>query len=167
MAESLPDRLLVAGYWSQRKASRSECAARLSEFMRRIASENSLLADWYKQGRSPKQALAHRIALDAATLEPLLRTNNRDTDKSPILELGWSFSAWNGNLDQSASVMVHCGCYSQRVGNSVVLHVPRQPVEQLPTLPEALAGILIEVWEPESAVLEALDGTRAERKVQN
>jgi hypothetical protein len=154
--------LFIGGYWSQRQENRSECAARLVRFLESIGKEHVLLSQWYKLGRSRKQAKASRIDVSLPALEVLLCTNNRDVDKVPIPELGFSFSAWNGNFDESASVGITCGGYSQYIGNAVVLELPRTILEESAQLSETLQRILVDAWNPEKTIVEQLDGTKLE-----
>jgi hypothetical protein len=92
-----------------------------------------------------------------------LRTNNRETDKKPIPELGFRFDAWNGNFGDPASIMVTCGVYSKHVSNAVVLNLPRRILEESAAYPGTLVDIFVDSWEPEKTVAGQLDGTTVER----
>jgi hypothetical protein len=130
--------------------------------MDRIGKVHAALNQWYKPGRSEKEATSSRIHVSMPELEALLRTNNRDADGMPIPELGLRFDAWNGDLRDSASIMMTCGVFSAYVSNAVALNLPRTIIEERPELSEILLTILDDVWSPERTMLERLDGTVVE-----
>lgn len=86
--------------------------------------------------------------------------NRRDSDGSAIPELGYSWSAWNGDTKVPVSVSVTCGAWTAAVGvsNFFVLDLPgpadgpaadlyeRDGVEIL------LAGV-VQAWAPDWAVV--------------
>lgn len=111
--------IFLGAYWGIRPESREEVAKKISQFMRSTTATNSAFSKWFKLGKSRKKANTE-IDLSEESVFKLLRTNNRDTDKTPIVELGFGFSAWNGD---DSNISIHAGAYSSFVSNSLVLTV--------------------------------------------
>lgn len=91
------------------------------------------------------------MPLTAEGIEPYLKTNNRDTDGAPIVELGFDLGLWNGG---SVSLSITCGAYSPAICNSVVIYLP--PTAELGENDLAtfrsLLDACIDAWEPDHAV---------------
>ena len=116
-----------------------------------------MFARWYFKGRSRKTAMKP-LEISLEVIEKNLRTNNREDDKSPIVELGFSLGAWNGNDELSVGLNIHCGSFSKYVGNAVVIDLPRQ---EPPADDEALGVFrellrkFIDAWDPDVAVVSS------------
>jgi hypothetical protein len=154
-------RPFIGAYWSQRKETRFECAQRLANFLAAVSTE-PLLGIWFLpiKSKSRKQTKPLPIETNAAAIEALLRTNNRDIDGTPIPELGFSISIWNGELVDPLSLSVRCGGYSKFVKNSAVLQFPACEIENSPTELDRLESLLklfVSVWDPDRAVLSSVE----------
>jgi hypothetical protein len=81
--------------------------------------------------------------------------NRQDTDGSPIAELGWSLSLWNGDQGGiSASTRLHCGCTSKRVGNSATVAVSADGPEPISNVAAIdLLKALVELWDADKGVV--------------
>lgn len=150
-------RPFVGAYWSQRKESRSECAARVVKLLDDISFEPSLQT-WFLKAKSEKQAKASRIDKSASAIESLLQTNDRDTDGEPIPDLGFSFSVWNGDRVGSVSLDVHCGAYSKFAGNYALLKFSARTIADEDRVRfESLLKIFVSVWEPDNAIVSSTE----------
>jgi len=143
----------VGIYWGPREESRQSSADRLSGFLCALASHNTVLSKWYKQGKSRKEASQVVLPNDSEGLAPLLKTNRRDIGREVIPELGFSFSAWSGpDASISASLMVTCGSYSRFTGNAVVIRFEPNPELDIGMLESILHAAVAE-FEPEHGVV--------------
>jgi hypothetical protein len=124
----MSDPFYAAVYWGARQEPRDVCAARICAALNELRSVNDQFQNWYKQGRSRKESLQHDILIEIGAIDRLLAAgvNRTDIGKNPIPELGFSLSFWNGGPENGAiSLMLRCGVYDIRIGNAVVLNLPR------------------------------------------
>lgn len=154
----MADSYYAAGYWGAREECVDSCAGRLGEFLGRLRSRHRLLGTWYELGDTLQEARQRQVAprLDELRRHLLAGRNRTDSEPREVIErLGYSFDVWNGQDDADAGLMVHCGCYARRVGNSCVIDLPDVLVES-----EALYRVgvarsvmrdLVECWEPDWA----------------
>lgn len=152
--------LYIGAYWGSRPESAEECASRMSSCLRSFAGRSPVLARWKPKGRSRSEALAAMEVPQSRLVEVFEGgVNRRDSDGSAIPELGYSWSAWNGDTKVPVSVSVTCGAWTAAVGvsNFFVLDLPgpadgpadlyeREGVESL------LAGV-VQAWAPDWAVV--------------
>lgn len=104
----------TGAYWMQREESQAACALRISNFIIEISKLDPSLSHWFKKGANLREALRTELPIDKNGLKPLLRVQRRDVGNEIIPELGYSFSAWNGNLsNMGASISVMCGGLQQ------------------------------------------------------
>lgn len=108
----------VGVYWGQRKESRSSAALRLHRFFEQISKIDPRLQEWFLQAMTEKAARTTKVELTVKSLQRRLRTDRTDLGRGVIEELGFGFGAWNG---ADASFSCTLGCFSERVGNSVLL----------------------------------------------
>lgn len=94
------------------------------------------------------------MGISVQSIAEQLKTNNRDTDRKPIPELGFSLGAWNGDNDSPASLSITSGCYEERVRNAVLLSFQAPPPSD-----DAARGALrrlveksVAAWDPDHAV---------------
>ena len=117
----LRDDMIVGAYWGQRVESRDSAAQRIVAFLAAVSSCGSRSITWYEQSYSRSRALQKAIPLELSVVSRLLR-QSRNMERAVIRELGFSFSAWNGD-DMSFSAAI--GCWSPRVSNVAVLTIER------------------------------------------
>lgn len=150
-------KFMLGAYWDARADSLEKCTEDAVRFLARLAEIDPLLAHWYERGRSRQDALERKVdVLDAQKLQDLLLAgrNRRDIGREVIDELGCKLSLWNG-ADQEegeASISIHCGAYSERIGNSVIVDLPYQS-ESLEWVGKAssLLALVAEIWRPKWA----------------
>lgn len=147
----------IGAYWSARRETKAECAARCATLLARLSSEAEF-SQWFVKGRTLKKALALSLPSTPEGIEHLLMTNNRDTDRTPIVELGYDLDVWNGNLKQPASLSINCGVFSSLVYNNALLNLPI--LEELENFHlesfQKLLNVMVEVWDPDHAVATSL-----------
>ncbi len=147
-------KFLLGAYWDARPDSLENCTENAGRFFAGLAEIDPLLAHWYERGRSRKDALERQVdTSDTQKLQDLLLKgrNRRDVGREVIDELGFKLSLWNGASEEEAeaSVSVHCGAYSERVGNNVLIDLPYQS-EGLKWVENAssLLALVAEIWRP-------------------
>jgi hypothetical protein len=119
-----PENPLVGAYWSARKETRGECAARIVTFLHSIAFD-PMLSRWCHLMRTSK-SVKKSFEASVECVEKHLRQNHTDIPRRPIPQLGFSLGVWNCDFESSVGFSVTCGCYSTVVGNAAVLTLPRQ-----------------------------------------
>lgn len=142
--------ILLGAYWGARAESREEAAKKVSKFMRITTTTNPVFSRWFKLGKSRKKA-SSEIDLSEESVFKLLSTNNRDTDRTPIVELGFGFHAWNGS---SSSVAIYIGAYEPRIPNSLLLTVDESISE---SEWRRLSEISISIFDPDDLVVTSHD----------
>src|SRR5947209_4424038 len=117
---------LLGLYWKARRQSLDECA---DLCLRTVLTLREAGFDgFYGLGRSRRAAL-RPIELSLEAIQSLLArgVNRRDIGREVIPELGYSISLWSGHRDDGAfDLRIHCGCYSQWVGNNVTVGLPSE-----------------------------------------
>lgn len=143
----------IGAYWSSRKESRDECAQRAASFLQSLGDQ-PLLRNWHPKTKTRRDPPPQSLPLLPQELSKRFTTNNRDSDRTPILELGYSFSAWNGNHAMPASFAMTCGCYSRRVKNCATLALPGIASADADAIEEFghLLELLVKAWEPDFGV---------------
>lgn len=151
--------MFIGAYWSEREESKEAAARRISQYLVAIGKQFDDFATWYNLGNSRAEALRSPVSVNAESIASNLSVNRRDSDRQPIPELGFQFSAWNGkNVSFSADI----GSYSQYVINSVVLDSDALELKMSRTLLDEI----IRAFDPEHAVFasdEHLAQTGAEK----
>lgn len=151
---------LAAAYWRARKETLEDCVARVSVFLKQLATAGEEFTGWRERGRSKKDALNRKVigAEQSDDLKALLEKGRNRYDIPPrgiIEELGYSLSLWNGRSSESESLSlrIHCGDYSNAVLNAVTLspllgfdHTSKENVLKL-------SGYFIESWQPDFFIL--------------
>ncbi|MCP3105511.1 immunity 52 family protein [Myxococcus sp. K15C18031901] len=150
----MDENFYAGAYWRSRRESAEECAQRAAVLFRHLPEVDSSLSQWFRQGKSRKDALKHPIDVSRTALENLIR---RGKDRV-VEELGFRFSAWNGASDDDDAVGldVTCGGYSERVNNFCFVQLPNRGLvaERMLAAPAlaALVRSMAVAWEPDSAV---------------
>ena len=144
--------LFLGVYWGNREEDRDKCAEKLSEFLAVASGLFPELAQWFLKSSRKKRALKP-IDFSPEAIAGALRTNNRDTDGQPILELGFNVGLWNGT---SASFSATVGASSRYVGNSVLLSFDGECPADRGAWKRLIEGA-VHVFDPDSAVVT--DGT--------
>jgi hypothetical protein len=122
-----------------------------------LAQIDPFLTNWLEVGRSRKDDLKKKVDVaDTQRLRDLLLKgrNRRDIGRQVIEELGFSLSLWSRASDEvaAASIRIHCGCYSELVGNNVLIDLPCNSAR--PKWVEnasALLALVAEIWRPKWA----------------
>jgi hypothetical protein len=117
---------------------------------------------WRAKGRSQKQAVGSET-IESADLLALLEggVNRSDVVGSAFPNLGFRWSAWNGDVAASVSVSVTCGASASRTGvlNSFVVRLPEldhsRGLESIYATLESLLSGVVEAWSPEWAVISS------------
>jgi len=148
---------LLGLYWRGRKAELEQCAAAVHDSLRCMVHHG--YEQFFETGKSRRVALKRPVDISLSSVEELLAqgVNRADAGGNPIPELGWSMSLWSGDADDEAySVGFHCGCYSKRVGNSVVIRLPAAGRHSLAEASDRAVAVyhdLVRIWNPAQAVL--------------
>jgi hypothetical protein len=142
----------LGAYWDARHDGLEECAENARRFFGGLEEIDPLFAQWYEPGESLEDALQRKVnTLNAQRLKShLLKGRNRsDGDQGVIEELGFTMGLWNGTPDEEAmaSLTIHCGSYGKRVGNSVVITLPRRSSGWVEKATSLLA-LTAEIWKP-------------------
>lgn len=145
---------ILGAYWDARPDDLRQCTENAGRLFAGLAEIDPLLAHWYERGRSSKDALKRKVDIsDARRLEGLLLKgrSQRDIGREIVETLGFRMGVWNGaDKDEAeACVDIHCGCYSERIGNTVIIELPRKSeglrwVENA----SALLALVAEIWRP-------------------
>ena len=153
-------RYMLGAYWGPRQETVTDCAGRLSRFMRDLRDCDPALATWFALGRSRQQALQTRVnAEDYEVARELLERgrNRRDTDNGVIEDLGFRVSLWNGGEDdKEAGLSIKCGLFTRPsrgyLGHSVVLNLPTNLGElSRAELMSRVVAAAARAWEPDWA----------------
>jgi hypothetical protein len=156
----MPDGLLGL-YWSARQQSLEECAELC--FQTFLTLRAAGFDSFYHRGRSRKDALRQSIDVSLEGIRKLLArgVNRRDDNREVIPELGYRIGLWSGHPDDEAFCLdIHCGCYSQWVGNSLTLELPPEgpySLEHARQKAEMLFDELVVLWRPDQGILTADD----------
>jgi hypothetical protein len=138
----------VAAFWGDRPATRSEVADGLARFMGSLEAVDPVLTAWRRKAGSRKAAEAGAIIdHQPDSLAPLLSTQMKCEGNQVMTELGYSFSAWNGD-DASISCTVGLHASNPGLRNSVVLGAPSRWSMTSPEL-SAVRDLLLAVWDPD------------------
>lgn len=166
-------RLTLGAYWKARREPVERCADRLVAFMSAIPKFDDAFVNWYRLGRSRKDALRQKLdTQNRQELLTLLATgrNRRDTDKEIIEDLGFGVWLWNGETDREAGFNVTCGLYSEAPGlcNNVVLKFPAELARLADSaVAMKLLSAAVISWEPDWAGIfsnEAMNNRDWDRK---
>lgn len=170
--------LLVHGSWGPREESSQQVAERWLAFARRLRRlEPKLLGRWGWAEESLENF--HELSLDLETLRAHVEEAGAQRLDSPpydrvSVDLGFSFSVWNGYLGgMDASLSITAGLYTQVEGlsNVVYLELSVESAEDqrrwLGLAEDALVA-LVEEWEADcgyvgtDSMLDAQDSTGRE-----
>lgn len=152
---TLLENYYAGAYWRLRKETPEECGRRAEAFFRALAPIDPCFSRWFKQGRSRKEAIKHRIETDPSTLEKMFR---RGKDRV-VEELGFRISGWNGerNDDDACGFFITCGGDADRVSNVCLLHLPNGdgPNAERVRTASVLTGVvraMAMAWDPDDAI---------------
>src|SRR5262245_32347426 len=116
---------LMGLYWGARQQSLDECADLCLSTI--LSMRDCGFDGFFQLGRSRKDALRRAVDVSPESIRSLLSrgVNRRDDNRQVISELGYNLGLWSGRPDDEAfGLTIHCGSYSQWVGNNVVLNLP-------------------------------------------
>jgi hypothetical protein len=148
---------MIGLYWRARRQSLDTCTELCTRAL--CCLRDNGYTTFYRLGRSRKAALSEPVEPSFDVIRAHLEkgVNRRDTDRKPIPDLGYSLSLWSGGAsDESYKVSIHCGCYSQFVGNNFLLELPSSGQFSLTSSEEtAFASFrdLVRIWQPEQAIV--------------
>ncbi|MGZ3459824.1 MAG: immunity 52 family protein [Archangium sp.] len=145
----------TGAYWRLRRESPEECGRRAEAFFKALAPVDPSFSRWFKQGRSRREALKHRIEMDQSTLGKMFR---RGKDRV-VEELGFRISGWNGESsdDEACGFYIVCGGYAENVGNMCLLHIPNgggpnsERIRTAPVLTGVVRAMAV-AWDPDDAI---------------
>jgi len=155
----------AGGLWGPRGESLESAGRRLKRFLDQLRGIHPILAEWYfgvtRKGapRVPipwsEAGLREWIAAQAAWARQGLLGNAAD---APGAILG----AWAGDYSASASLSARFGETDERIGNAVVLKLPRALDPLLTDLSRGRSPVdaIVGAWEPDRAVLRPDDVLR-------
>lgn len=115
------EQYLIASYWKERKSTKEEVILAIKELLLCIV-KFSVKEKMYYKGKSIKDPKSEVVITDD-NIEKHLRRNKRDSDKSVIEELGYTFSCWSGDSKKPIDFSCLIGCYSDKVKNCVVVQL--------------------------------------------
>jgi hypothetical protein len=156
----LEEKLLVKGSWGPREESAQRVAERWLAFARRLMMlEPKLLGRWGWAEDSMEDF--RELSLDVDTLREYIEEIGTQRSETPPygridVDLGFSFSVWNGYLPdgQDVELWVTAGLYTQVAGLSNTVHLDLSVESEadrrrwLGLAEEALLA-LVEAWEPD------------------
>lgn len=155
---------LLGLYWKAREQPLDDCADLCLRTL--LAMRAASFDGFYHRGRSRKDALRRTVDVTFNGIRELLKrgVNRRDDNRQVIPELGYSMGSWSGRSDdESFGLMIHCGSYSEWVGNNVVITLPRvgpHSLDEAREEAETLFDDLVELWKPDQAILCIADDLR-------
>lgn len=150
-------KFILGAYWGARCDGIEESAENARRLFSELAECDPRLAQWFKKGRSRKEALKRPVdSLNPRQLKELLLKGRvrRDLGRDVIEELGFGLSLWNGERDYNdeATVSIRCGIYIERLQNSVVIELPcRCPNSGWREKAPSLLALVARLWRPEWA----------------
>jgi hypothetical protein len=159
----LEEAYYVGAYWGVRREPVGECARRAEFFFQLLARCDASLSQWYRRGRVARGSPGHPVNTQhREELEELLLQGRNRTDlhKRVIEELGFGLEVWNQRPDARATtVSIHCGGYTEAVGNVCLLDPPSEGeaaerMLSLPTLIQVLT-CMITAWDPDWGVVNS------------
>ncbi len=146
-------RPFIGAYWSARRESKGECAHRISSLFRALATD-PLLSEWYATALTRRSSRKH-IGASVEEIHSNLTENRRDSDGTPIAELGFGMNLWNGNDAAPATMSIKCGSFAAYVQNSIALRLPRESGDL--NHMRTLLGYVVDFAEPDIAVATSLE----------
>ena len=148
---------LLGLYWKARKQPLDECVELCAGTLAAMRKQGLHLSA--SVGRSPKQVPGKGARMSRESIRKLLLAgvNHTDVGRRVIPELGYSMRLGSGHLGPPGlGLSIHCGCYSEWVGNNLVINLPaagpgslKQDRPKAETLFDALVG----VWHPDQGIL--------------
>ncbi len=119
----MSDYFYAGVYWGPRREDADECAARLAQFLDRLAKIGDPFGRWYLKGRS-KAALTP-LEPDPAALAGVVEAGQNKTSGEVFEELGFVVTLWNRDRSAPVGISVTCGLYATSGSvNSVVVDLP-------------------------------------------
>jgi hypothetical protein len=163
-------KFMLGAYWDARPDNLEKCTEDVRRLFSQLAEVDPLLGRWFEPGRSSKDALKKKVdTSDIQRLRGLLLKGRgrADIGQRVFEDLGFRIGLWNGagEDEEMAYVSIHCGCYSERVGNSVVIDFPykSESAKWVGNASTILARVA-EIWRPKWAGIMSKKAMR-DRKV--
>lgn len=144
--------MFVGVSWSEREESREAAAARIADFMAFLGTYGGDFATWYGLGRSRAAALRNRLDLDARSIAKKLKVSRTDYSRELLPDLGFMYSAWNGN---NASFGVTIGCWCKGMSNVVHLEVRDDDGGPSAEWYRPILEEMIRVFDPDEGVISS------------
>lgn len=144
-------RVVARAFWGPRPQSVDDGAAAIVATLRGLGGlDEDHLGRWFDQGCSKSDALRRKITVDADGIRPFLTRNQEDGHV--FEELGWSFWAWNGAIQDDDALTFNCdfSVTSPYALNRVVFGLPPAWEQDLGPARQAL-DLVVRVWRPEQA----------------
>ena len=154
------DHFVVAAHWGSRRESLDECATRAGRLLISLRGCDPIFSQWVEFLGTGTTWTERAVQLTEKDLKAILSRgqNRRDTDGSPIPELGFGVGlSTPGKQKESAHVSVHCGAYSRYVGNDCLIELPSEGPAALRLLRmdalKCILSSLVASWNPDMGVV--------------
>lgn len=147
----------IGCYWGARSETIEECFKKVSQTLNLLKeTELAYFQQWYRLGKSRKDALKHQVSTNEADLVKLLE---KGKDKL-FPDLGYSISLWNGQKEgEDLRFSIRCGSTFAKTGNTVNFNLPKQG-DQINDFINfesiySLISRLIPIWSPDWVRVES------------
>lgn len=164
------DSFYIGAYWGSRAESLYEIKDKVSQTFNRLMEIDEQFLNWYEGGMSRKKALEKKVTLNNETIERLClqQVKKGELDEKGIAKMGFLLGLWTGHKDEESSRVsftVGSSFTSPHLCNSCVVTIPfeGQARERLlrPEKAKAIIAIIVEIWNPDYAVLASNELNKA------
>jgi hypothetical protein len=143
-------------FWGPRTETSGQCADRLYEFLAGLATLDPVFSTkWYAIGKDQNNPRHRPIILNQADLQACCERGTFWTEVAPLRRiegLGFSVDIFTAGY-WMLPLSVHCGCCSEYIDNSVVMHLPNSGVAgrrmHRAGFLTRLSQLLVKCWEPD------------------
>lgn len=151
---SVLEKPFVGAYWGPRKIPKQDCADKVAKTLLTLAKWPPL-GQWYF---CMNEATAPIIPITVTVKEIMnaLEVNRSDFGGNFMEDLGFSFFAWSGNVENACGISFRCGAWFDKITNCAVLKLrPQNPpanASEGENLREMME-VFIKIWDPDRAVV--------------
>jgi hypothetical protein len=149
-------------YWSKRKEHIDECAQKTFETFAYLSEIDNSFSVWYEASKPKKGQIITSIEPNLDSVKRLLLKGRNYNDLGELMEdLGYLIYLKSFKDASKAHILsITCGCFSERLTNSVVLSISKDPqysyfIDRAELYP--IYRKLVEVWSPERGVIKCQD----------
>lgn len=154
------DSFYIGAYWGPRAEPLSEVSGKILQTFEKLITVDEQFLNWYEGGMSRKKALEKKVVFNKETIETLCLqlVKKGELDQKGFAKMGFLFGLWSGHSDEeSSSISFNVGKENERLTNACVISIPFEGAarERLlePGKAKEIISILIEIWNPDYAVL--------------